>query len=267
MANGETKVDKKSAKRRAKEIEREEKGLLDEGKSGPFSTALVTLFIVLIWLVIIGFLIKLDVGGFASSVLTPVLKDVPVLQLLLPDSDIYITNDKEGYNGYTDLRTAVDKIKELEGLLETANIDKTTYSEDIVVLKGEVERLKTFEASQVEFQRIKTQFYEEVIYAENGPGAKEYVTYYESIDPIGAQNLYKQVVQQLVGDEKAIEYASAYSEMKPDEAAAILEKLENDLDLAAEILGIMSAKDRGAILGAMNPEIASKITKIMDPTP
>ena len=34
---------------------------------------------------------------------------------------------------------------------------------------------------------------------------------------------------------------------------------------AARILKVMSADDRGAILGAMNSEVAAKITKIMDP--
>ena len=39
----------------------------------------------------------------------------------------------------------------------------------------------------------------------------------------------------------------------------------NNLDLAARILKVMSADDRGAILGAMDSEVAAKITKIMDP--
>ena len=37
--------------------------------------------------------------------------------------------------------------------------------------------LTEFENSQVEFQRVKTEFYEEVVYAENGPGAEAYQKY------------------------------------------------------------------------------------------
>ena len=48
-------------------------------------------------------------------------------------------------------------------------------------------------------------------------------------------------------------------------AAAIFEQMTNNLDLAARILKVMSAEDRGKILGAMNSEVAAKITKIMDP--
>ena len=61
------------------------------------------------------------------------------------------------------------------------------------------------------------------------------------------------------------DYAAAYSAMKPKQAAAIFEQMTNNLDLAARILKVMSADDRGAILGAMNSEVAAKITKIMDP--
>lgn len=38
--------------------------------------------------------------------------------------------------------------------------------------------------------------------------------------------------------------------------------MTNNLDLAARILKVMSADDRGAILGAMNSEVAAKITKL-----
>ena len=59
--------------------------------------------------------------------------------------------------------------------------------------------------------------------------------------------------------------AKAYSEMKPKEAAAIFEEMTDNLNLAARILGVMEADERGKILGVMDSEIAARITKIMDP--
>ena len=53
--------------------------------------------------------------------------------------------------------------------------------------------------------------------------------------------------------------------MKPAQAAAIFESMTDDLELAAKILYQMEAGDRGKILGAMDSEIAAKLTKIMDP--
>ena len=49
----------------------------DGKKNGKMMTSIVALFIVLIWVAIFALLIKLDVGGFGSSVMYPVLKNVP----------------------------------------------------------------------------------------------------------------------------------------------------------------------------------------------
>ena len=46
----------------------------DGKKNGKMMTSIVALFIVLIWVAIFALLIKLDVGGFGSSVMYPVLK-------------------------------------------------------------------------------------------------------------------------------------------------------------------------------------------------
>ena len=225
--------------------------------------------IVLIWIAILCLVVKLDFGGFGSNVLTPVLKDVPVLNLILPkNTETAVDEEKSAsYGGYDNLRDAVDYIKELELELERAQSAQTDSSDEVEQLKAEVERLKTFEDSQVEFQRIKTEFYEEVVYADKGPGIDEYRKYFEEMDPATAQYLYKQVVQELEESSEVKDYAKAYSEMKPkaSEAAAILGNMTDNLDLAARILGVMEPDARGAILGVMDPAIAAKLTKIMDP--
>jgi flagellar motility protein MotE (MotC chaperone) len=261
----EQKAQKKEAKQRAKEISQQEAQLSEDEEAGGVSVFLVTLVIVIIWIGILCLLIKLDVGGFGSGVLAPVLKDVPVINKILPSESVVTTDDEEEYGGYTSLREAVDYIKELELEIEEMQSESNVDTEEMEELEAEVERLQTFEDAQVEFERIKTEFYEEVVYAENGPGAEEYQKYYESMDPTTAEYLYKQVVQQLEADEEIQNYAQAYAEMKPKEAAGIFEEMTDDLELAAKILNQMSAEDRGKILGVMDPEIAARITKIMDP--
>lgn len=261
----EQKEQRKEAKKRAKEISAQEAKLSEDEEEGGVSVVLVTAVIIIIWLAILCLLIKLDVGGFGSSVLAPVLKDVPVINKILPSDAVVSTDDEEEYGGYTSLREAVDYIKELELELERAQNDSNSDFEAIEELRAEIERLQTFEDAQVEFERIKTEFYEEVVYADNGPGPDEYRKYYESMDPATAEYLYKQVVEQEEADKEIQDYAQAYSEMKPKEAAQIFEQMTEDLDLAAKILYQMSAEDRGNILGVMDPEIAARLTKIMDP--
>lgn len=263
----EQREQRKTAKKRAKEIASREAELLDDEEESSGSVFLVTFVIVLVWIAILCLVVKLDFGGFGSNVLTPILKDVPVLNLILPrNTDVVVEEgESEAYGGYDNLRDAVDYIKELELELERAKSAQTDSSDEVGQLKAEVERLKTFEDSQVEFQKIKTQFYEEVVYAEKGPGIEEYRKYYEEMDPSTAEYLYKQVVQQIEETDEVKDYAKAYAAMKPKEAAAIFEQMTDNLELAARILGIMEAEDRGKILGVMDPEIASKLTKIMDP--
>lgn len=261
----EQKQQKKVAKARAKELTAQAAELAEDSAGGKISTVLVTVIIILIWLAILAFLIKIDVGGFGSGVLAPILKDVPVVSVILPKTSVTETTDPEAYGGYTSLRDAVDRIKELEAELEKAQSTSTTSSDDINALKAEVERLQTFEKNQVEFQKVKTQFYEEVVYAEKGPGAEAFRKYYESIDPTTAEFLYKQVAQQEEQSQEIKNYAKTYSEMKPKEAAGIFEAMKDNLNLAAQILGEMGPTERGKILGVMNADIAAKITKIMDP--
>lgn len=265
----EKKEQKKEAKRRAKEIAMQEEELGEDEIGGGVPVFLVTALIVVVWIAILCLLIKLDVGGFGSGVLTPVLKDVPLISKILPTANneemVVEEAQDDSYGGYTNLKEAVDYITELELELQRAQSSGAESSEELESLRAEVARLKTFEDNQVEFQRIKTEFYEEVIYAENGPGEEAYKKYYESIDPATAEYLYKQVVQQVEESNEVKEYAQAYSEMKPKAAAGIIEEMTDNLALAARILSVMSAEDRGKILEAMDAKVAARLTKIMDP--
>ena len=262
----EQKNQRKEAKKKAKELESQERELDEQIDGSSASVVIVTLFIILIWLGILVLLVKMDVGGFGSNVLTPILKDVPVINKILPsESTTETTKNEEAYGGYNSLKDAVEQIKTLEKQLDQAQSTNATYAEQIDTLKTEVQRLKTFEDNQVEFQKIKEQFYEEVVYAENGPGADEYRQYYEEMDPTSAEALYKQVIQTEAADKQMQEYANTFSNMQASEAAAILGNMTDNLDLAASILKNLDVSTRGAILGAMDSAIAARIVKIMDP--
>lgn len=265
----EQKQQKKEVKKRAKELSLQEADIEDEEEGSGAPVVLITFFIVVIWVAILCVLIKLDVGGFGSGVLTPLLKDVPVINKVLPEGSAMEEpaeeQASEEYGGYENIRDAVDQIKVLELELEKAQTANQSDAEEMEQLRAEVDRLRSFEEQQVEFERIKNEFYSEVIYADNAPGPEEFRKYYEAIDPAAAEELYKQVVQQLEEDAQVEEYAQAYAAMKPAQAAGIFEAMSDNLDLAAKILNAMAAEDRGKILGVMDPEIAARLTKIMDP--
>ncbi len=260
----EQKERKKEAKRRAREIARQEEDMgLDEGNG--LVTFGATVLIVLLWLAVSCVIIKLDIGGFGSAVLTPILKDVPVLNKILPGVSLTETTDPGSYGGYSSLQEAVDHIKELEIELEQVRTASKVKDSDIERLIAENTRLSEFEKMQVEFQRIRTEFYEEVVYADNGPGAEEYRKWFEGMDPATAEYLYKQVIIQLEESKEIQDFVKAYSEMKPKDAARIFNEMTDNLNLVAKILGAMNAESRGDILAAMDVEVAARLTKIMDP--
>ena len=261
----EQKNQRKEAKKRAKELENQERELDEQIDGTNASVVVVTLFIIVIWLGILCLLVKMDVGGFGSNVLTPMLKDIPVINKILPTENGLESPKEKAYGGYNSIKDAVDYASELEKKLEQAQSTNTAYSEQIEALKAEVKRLQTFEDNQVNFQRIKEQFYEEVVYADNGPGAEEYRAYYEEMDPTTAEALYKQVIQEEAVNNKMKDYVATYRNMDAKKAAGILGAMTDNLDLAANILMNLPASTRGAIMGEMDAAVAARISRIMNP--
>ena len=225
---------------------------------------MVVIFIVLIWLAILALLVKLDVGGFGSGVLYPIFKDVPGINKILPDN---IDEELEQESEFASLDEALAEIARLrERVKELEKENKSeANSEEVASLKEEIRRLQTFEDSQIEFQKLKTEFYEEIVFSDNAPSVEEYKKYYEEIDPDNAEYIYRQVVKQIETDEDVTKYVTTYSSMKPKQAAAIFEQMTDNLDLVARILKGMDTSARAKILGVMDSEVASQITKILDP--
>ena len=249
--SGQSKETKKDTKKKSEE------------KEGIFSrilTIIIVLFIVAIWLAIFALLIKYDVGGFGSTVLRPMLKDIPGINQILPDIPDEQAAEENNYP-YKNLPEAMDRISELEAELAAANGTKKGNANYLAQLEAEVARLKTFEENQLQFQKEKDKFDKEVVFNDKAPDPEEYKKYYEAIDPDNAAEIYRQVVEQQDTEKKLIEQAEMYKNMKPEEAAAILNGMGGDLDLVANILLHMKTKDAGAILAKMDTNMAAKITK------
>ena len=269
MADLDKKAAKKAEKARKKE-EKKNKAAVDgelgdesEGASSKVAVFFATFIIILVWLVILALLIKWDVGGFGSTVMTPILKNVPYVNRILPDSDEELSTEDE--YPYRNLDEAVAYIKELELELAQVQTKSSDYDAYVADLEAQAEKLKEYEANQAAFEAEKEKFYREVVFSDEAPDIDEYRRYYESIEPDQAEQIYRQILaKQAVSDEIA-DYVKAYSEMKPKEAAAIFDTMTDNLDLVAKILENMNAESRGNILAAMNEDTAAKLTEIMNP--
>ena len=263
------KAQKKAERARKKEEKKNRQQMQEdvpeeEESGGKVAVILATIVFIVIWLAILALVIKMDIGGFGSTVLQPILKDVPYINKILPES-AKKEESKDAQYPYTTLDEAIARIKELEKELSRSQSKTKDNSDYVSQLEAEVERLKGFESEQSNFEQQKTEFYKEVVFNENAPDISEYKAYYESIDPANAEVLYKQVVQQQEADSQIQDYANTYASMKPKQAAALMEQMTDDLKLVAKILQNMETESRAKILDAMDSEVAARLTKIMEP--
>lgn len=241
---------------------REKAGSNKEKDGNKVLTIIVAILIVIIWLAIFGFLIKIDVGGFGSGVLRPILKDVPIINLILPDIDDAQLAEENNYP-YKSLDEAIDRIKELEVQLAQMEKDAEDNMSEDPDLQAEIERLKVFEENQKEFEERVLEFDKNVVFAEAAPDINEYKHYYEQINPANAEEIYRQVVEQLQYSDAILEKANIYKSMDPEAAARILEVMTADVESVAKILLSMRPKESAAILAEMDNVFAARITKKM----
>lgn len=276
-------MDKKAAKKAEKARRKEEKrnrklakkeakknGTTDEFEEesggGKAAVVFVTLMIIVIWIAILAVLIHFDVGGFGSTVMQPILKDVPYVNKILPKTEEEETKTKEDSKyPYKTVDEAVAYIKELEKELADAKESNSENDAYVADLEAQAAQWKEYKENEQKFEEEKAKFYKEVVFSDQAPDINEYKKYYESIDPQNAENLYKQVVEQQEKDDDMSDYVKAYSQMKPKQAAAIFDTMTDNLELVAKILSAMKADARGDILGNMNTDTAAKVTKLMEP--
>ncbi len=241
---------------------KEKAGVKEKKEGNKVLTILIALLIALIWFAIFGMLIKLDVGGFGSGVLRPILKDIPLINLILPSvSDEQLAEEND--YAYNSLPKAMARIKELE--LQIAEINQGTEEEGKATkeLQAEIDRLKIFEENQLAFEERQKVFDKNVVFAEAAPSIEEYKKYYEEINPANAELIYRQVVEQLQYSDAILEKANIYKNMDPKAAAKIMETMTADVEAVAQMLLAMKPKESAEILAEMDAVVAAKITKKM----
>ena len=241
------------------------KGKNDEEKAGGKLLSAVLIFmIIIVWLAAMVILIKLDVGHFGSRILRPVLKDVPVINMILPAA-----SDDEAANEtslpYKNLAEALAQIDALNATVAADQEKIQSMTEQIQEKDNEIVRLKGFEDDQERFVQLKNEFYNEVVYGNSAPDADTYIKWYESIDPDAAEEIYRQVVAQQQASSEIKDLATTYAEMEPASSAKILETMKGDLDTVTKIMQEMASSDRAEIMAEMDPDFAANITKKLMP--
>lgn len=245
---------------------KKDKGEKAEGKEkkegNKILTIVIAFLIIILWLALFGIFIKLDLGGFGSGILRPILKDIPVINQVLPDVSQEQIAQENDY-AYKSLPEAIAKINELQNTIDKLNKNGSDSSKEITDLNAEIRKLKVFEKRQKQFDKEKKDFDTNVVYTDNAPDIEEYKKYYEEMNPTTAEEIYRQVIEQLQYSKAVQEKADIYKNMEPKSAAQILETMTADTESVAKILLCMKPKESSAILAEMDKIIAAKLTKKM----
>ena len=166
----------------------------EERVGGKVLTVLIIFLIVLIWLAILALLIKFDVGGVGSEVLRPALKDVPIINRILPD----ISEEQEAYENaypYKNLGEAVEYIKKLEEQVDKYREENSDYASRQAEMQKEIDSLRHYEEEQDAFAKLREQFDNEVVFNKEAPSTEEYLKWYASMYPNNAAKIYEQLLE------------------------------------------------------------------------
>ena len=233
----------------------------EEEKKGGFLTVFIVLLIIIIWIAIFALLINLDVGGLGTS-LRPMLKDIPVVNMILPavsDEELAWENDL----AYKDIVEANQRIKELEILVDKLTIESEDKDDEITALTSQVNRLKELEKKMADFEDRVYEFDKKIVFGEHAPSIDEYIKWYETISPENAERIYEMAIQKEAYNATIREKAEYYEKMKVSAAAEIFENMTADLEYVCKLLYCMKPKSVSDLLAAMDPLYAAKITRKM----
>ena len=233
----------------------------EESLGSKIGTAIITILIIVVWLAIFALLVKMDVGGMGTA-LRPLIKDVPVLNLILPEVSDDVLIEEQNYP-YRNISEAVEVIKSLEKQVEALEDENGDYARKILELQAEVARLKTFEEEQEAFEERVRRFDINVVYNSQAPDISEYRTYYEEINPETAAEIYRQVVEQLEYEESIQEKANLLKTMKPSNAAAMLEEMTADIEYTCKLLLCLKTDEAAAIMDKMDTLFAARVLQTM----
>lgn len=229
---------KKTDKEKIKELAKKKREMQEELDELKGNTAKGKAVCVLVFLVLTGLLmgifvgmVKLDIGGIASDVLSPVIADVPVLRTILP-VEMQKKNASE--------LAAEQKQQEAEVAAEAAAAEEAAAEAEAAAEEEAAEEAQQAAAEEAE--------------AEAEQAAEE-----------AAAEAEAAAEEEAAEEEKALQdYVDTYSAMSPKDAASVFDSMMPDqVDLIVRILENLTPNQRAAILSKMSIENAAILTEKM----
>lgn len=235
---------------------KEKKAEKSRRKKGEKKGGALKIVIPLVLILIIGGLTAVVVFnplGLRDKYLSGILSRIPIVNnLVSPEED-------EPQESREELEA---NIAGLTRQTESQALEIERLNDTVAAFTAENRRLKEFEDAQTQFKTDKEAFDRQIALG----NTTAYQDYYERVNPENAERLYQEAVGTAARAKELKNWVSTFNEMDEAEAAPILENLAaTDMDLVVTILNNLNAEIRGAVLGKMTPQIASRIVKMMSP--
>ncbi|NJD01284.1 MAG: DUF615 domain-containing protein [Ruminiclostridium sp.] len=254
-----------------------------DGQTGSGSKSkgmLFTLFTFFIVILIIGIVfggafylvIHNNINGLGERY-RKTIQGIPIARLALPAPadplDPRYLTDEEIKEKYKEFKKLNEELNKLLAESEKKQEELQKYKDEYDRYKAEndkfaqqlAERAASLDEERLKLNDLKKTI-DELIANSDKTGLKEY---FETVNPVLAEQIYADVVKQQQIDENAKKFAQIYEAMDASAAAQIFEEMGNSkIDLIAETLKNMKKEKSAEILAAMTPAFASKLTEKLD---
>lgn len=252
---------------------------LSSGKAGKKRGLLFLLLAVFTAVAIIGgifwgvfyYIFHNNIGG-ATDKYRKNIQDIPVLSYALPklknpDDPKNYTDDqlRKKYTEVVDSRNQLNKkVDELNK--QIAELKK--YKDDADAIRADSAKVKAdADTQKAQLDKEKQQLeddkksFGQMVAANDTKGFK---SFYEKLDKDTASKIYQQIVEKDQQSADELKFAQLYESMDPSAAAKIFEKMaDSKADLVVNTLKNMKKDSSSAVIAAMDPSLASKLSGML----
>lgn len=223
-----------------------------KGKAG-LIVLLVTILLILGFIALTAF----NVFGLRDNMLFPLLRNVPVINNIIPEPV------------YTDGADIAATLAELEARTYTLTTENALLEEQLENLNQTIEQLQRDNTRLAEYEMAFEQFAieRETLYrnlAMENPEA--FMIFFNTMDPALVEELFLDIIYAEIEWAEWQNYMASWINMSPVQVARVIESmLTTDMRLIVDVMLELPEPFRGDILNSLAPDSAAAVLRQMEP--